>query len=48
MLAWLLDRARAADCAALHLDSGTQRADAHRFYEREGLSVSSYHFQIEL
>jgi len=47
-LAWLLERARAADCAALHLDSGTQRADAHRFYEREGLNISSYHFQIEL
>jgi len=48
MLAWLLERARAADCATLHLDSGTQRADAHRFYEREGLNISSYHFQIEL
>ncbi|MHC4452061.1 MAG: GNAT family N-acetyltransferase [Planctomycetota bacterium] len=48
MLAWLLERARAADCAALHLDSGTQRADAHRFYEREGLDISSYHFQIQL
>lgn len=28
----------------MHLDSGTQRKDAHRFYEREGMSVAGFHF----
>jgi hypothetical protein len=27
-----------------HLDSGMQRQDAHRFYEREGLSKAGFHF----
>jgi GNAT superfamily N-acetyltransferase len=37
-------RARAAGCAALKLDSGTQRQRAHRFYFREGMAVVSFHF----
>ena len=34
------------DCDQLHLDSGVEadRADAHRFYFRHGLRISSYHF----
>ncbi len=28
----------------MHLDSGIQRKDAHRFYEREGMSITSFHF----
>ena len=28
----------------MHLDSGIQRKDAHRFYEREGMSLASVHF----
>ena len=36
--------ARDAGCAALHLDSGVQRHDAHRFYFREGMHISSHHF----
>jgi hypothetical protein len=28
----------------MHLDSGIQRKDAHRFYEREGMSMASFHF----
>jgi GNAT superfamily N-acetyltransferase len=44
LLAWLHERARAEGCGQLHLDSGTQRLDAHRFYRREGLEVSSLHF----
>lgn len=31
-------------CAVLDLDSGSQRVDAHRFYEREGLAVTALHF----
>ena len=40
----LADRAKAAGCQGLDLDSGIQRADAHRFYMREGLTISSFHF----
>ncbi|HYW91695.1 MAG TPA: GNAT family N-acetyltransferase [Gammaproteobacteria bacterium] len=48
MLEWLKRQAAAQGCAQLHLDSGVQRPDAHRFYQREGLMLSSYHFQIAL
>jgi GNAT superfamily N-acetyltransferase len=44
LLAWLGDFAVQAGCDQLHLDSGVQRKDAHRFYEREGLQLASYHF----
>jgi GNAT superfamily N-acetyltransferase len=44
LLGALARRAQAAGCAALDLDSNVQRADAHRFYMREGLTISSFHF----
>ena len=40
--------ARAADCEACTLDSGTQRVQAHKFYFREGMVVSSFHFRKPL
>lgn len=40
----LSERARAAGCAAVDLDSGVQRGDAHRFYMREGMTIVSFHF----
>ena len=48
MLDWLTEEARRADCVQLHLDSGVQRPDAHRFYFREGLIISAYHFRKDL
>lgn len=48
LLRWLEARAREAGCAELHLDSGIQRVDAHRFYRREALEVTSYHFSRKL
>ena len=45
LLTWLLDYAIQQGCDQFHLDSGVQRIDAHRFYQREGLTLSSYHFQ---
>lgn len=42
-LAYLEEAARAG-CGQMHLDSGVQRKDAHRFYEREGMTVTSLHF----
>ena len=41
---WLFEYAAAQGCEQIHLDSGVQRKDAHRFYEREGMTVSSLHF----
>jgi len=40
--------ARAARCEATTLDSGTQRSQAHKFYFREGMVVSSFHFRKPL
>lgn len=48
LLAWLTRYAREQGCAQLHLDSGLQRAAAHKFYQREGLALASYHFSLRL
>lgn len=44
LLDWLADEARREGCGQLHLDSGVQRRAAHRFYFREGMGISSFHF----
>ena len=44
LLSWLAEFARREGCDQLHLDSGVHRTDAHRFYEREGMKMSGYHF----
>ncbi|WP_428311935.1 GNAT family N-acetyltransferase [Hydrocarboniphaga sp.] len=44
LLNWASDKAIAMHCDWLTLDSGTQRHDAHRFYFRERMAVSSFHF----
>lgn len=48
LLAWLVAEARAHDCVQLELDSGVQRVDAHRFYFRERMHVSAFHFVVPL
>lgn len=48
LLTWLREYAAQEDCRQLHLDSGTQRKDAHRFYDREGMSLFGYHFAENL
>jgi GNAT superfamily N-acetyltransferase len=48
LMQWLEDEARRNGCVELHLDSGVQRFDAHRFYFRERMHVSSYHFRLKL
>lgn len=48
LLSWLREYATKMGCRQLHLDSGLQREDAHRFYLREGLSRGGYHFVLEL
>ncbi len=44
----LVEAAWNAGCVQLHLDSGVQRFDAHRFYYGRGLHISGYHFVMEL
>lgn len=44
LLSWLKEHAATNGCSQLHLDSGIQRSDAHRFYEREGMTMASFHF----
>ncbi|MDC1528232.1 GNAT family N-acetyltransferase [Gammaproteobacteria bacterium] len=46
MMDWLKRYARDESCRELHLDSGVQRQDAHRFYDREGFDRSCLHFAI--
>lgn len=44
LLSWLRELASNEGCMQLHLDSGAQRKEAHRFYEREGMLVAGFHF----
>jgi GNAT superfamily N-acetyltransferase len=48
LLDWLVARARAHGCHMFSLDSGTHRHEAHRFYFRQRLRISSYHFSLPL
>ncbi len=48
LLQWLIGQARKRNCDLFELDSGVQRFDAHRFYFRERMKISSYHFTLPL
>ena len=48
LLDWLKAKAKANGCGQLHLDSGVQRENTHRFYFREGLTINAYHFRVAL
>jgi GNAT superfamily N-acetyltransferase len=48
MLEWLIALAREAGCASFSLDSGTHRQDAHAFYLRHRLRITSFHFNLPL
>jgi GNAT superfamily N-acetyltransferase len=48
LMDWLKREARDRQCIQLQLDSGVQREQTHRFYFREGLTINSYHFRIDL
>lgn len=48
LLSWLAEQAVREGCEQMHLDSGIQREEAHRFYEREGMAVTSLHFCAKL
>jgi GNAT superfamily N-acetyltransferase len=46
LLDWLRHEAWSLGCGQLHLDSGLHRVDAHRFYERESLKKTAFHFAV--
>lgn len=48
LLTWLKDYGLRHGCTQLHLDSGFQRLDAHRFYEREQIAKTGFHFAMTL
>ncbi len=48
MLQWLIALAREAGCDSFTLDSGTQRQEAHAFYLRERMRITSFHFHLPL
>jgi GNAT superfamily N-acetyltransferase len=43
---WLTKFAKAQGCQQLHLDSGVQRFDAHRFYMQQRMAITSHHFAL--
>jgi GNAT superfamily N-acetyltransferase len=48
LMLWMEDFARKEGCAEFHLDSGTFRLPAHRFYHRLKLGITSFHFSKPL
>jgi GNAT superfamily N-acetyltransferase len=48
LMDWLKNEARTRGCVQLHLDSGVQREQTHRFYFRERLTINCYHFYTTL
>lgn len=44
LLEWLRQEAERLGCDQVHLDSGTQRHDAHRVYLSTGYAITSFHF----
>ena len=48
LMHWMEELARQEGCEQFHLDSGTFRLPAHRFYHRLGLGITSFHFQKKI
>ncbi|WP_233222856.1 GNAT family N-acetyltransferase [Chroococcidiopsis sp. CCALA 051] len=48
LIDWLIEYAKSQGCVSLQLDSGVQRAAAHKFYFRKGLTISSFRFKRSL
>jgi GNAT superfamily N-acetyltransferase len=46
LIAYMEQVVRERKCDAFTLDSGTQREQAHKFYFREGMTVTSFHFTM--
>ena len=48
LIKWLRAFAIKENCNYLHLDSGTHRHEAHKFYFKQGFNIASYHFSEKL
>ncbi len=48
LMEFLKQMAQEEGCKQIHLDSGVQRFEAHRFYLNKGFRISSHHFTMEL
>ena len=48
LMVWMEQLARAEECDEFHLDSGTHRLAAHRFYHCLKLAITSFHFTRKL
>lgn len=44
LMKYMQEVCRSRACDTFALDSGTQREQAHKFYFREGMTVTSFHF----
>ena len=47
LIAYMEEVARERKCDAFTLDSGCQREQAHKFYFREGMTVTAFHFTMK-
>jgi GNAT superfamily N-acetyltransferase len=48
LMDWLIAHALANNCKMIHLDSGTFRKEAHRFYIKNGFDITDFHFSRKL
>ena len=48
LMDYLIELAKQSGCKTFHLDSAVWRYSAHRFYFRKKLTISCYHFEVEL
>jgi GNAT superfamily N-acetyltransferase len=48
LLDWVKSEGGRLGCTQIHLDSRVTRADAHRFYFREGMPILAFHFVADL
>ena len=48
MLNWAIEKARDEKCEQIHLDTGTQRHDAHKLYLNKGFKLSSFHMAAKI
>lgn len=48
LIEWLRELAISEGCDMLHLDSGTQRGQTHKFYFATGFHINCYHFAMLL
>jgi hypothetical protein len=48
MFDWLVKFANEAKCKQVRLVSNVRRIDAHRFYERKGMTREAYYFSMNV